>query len=438
MVKPSLDTLHINPEPPAVKTNRPRLTILVVQQEKYERERMAELLSKGSVAVVTARDGREGLDQLREHEPDILVTDITLPKIDGPDFLRMARHEREDLKVVVAFGPYNPKALVQAVETGVDAFLRLPVDGGKLRSAVAECARRIAMERRMARADYSLRQLLDFFPGPAILVDGLEIAYMNRPLAQYLGYNDFGAMTSVDVGLEDFIVRVGDEPYDNHPTHWLSAIVDDPLDRDHVVHVENPRHPRSRPNAFAVTYNQFPGSDLKLFTFQDISGLEDERAHLQDEASTDPLTKALNRRSFLEQLDRAAASNHPFSLIMFDIDHFKSVNDTYGHDAGDTVLREIAALVRDNVRENDTLARWGGEEFMVLSLRTGPDRALRVAERLRQAVADHAFTGVPRQVTSSFGVAIHTPNETGQTLAKRADQALYQAKETGRNKVVKN
>ena len=338
--------------------------------------------------------------------------------------------------MVVAFGPYNPKALVQAVETGVDAFLRMPVDGGKLRSAVAECARRIAMERRMARADYSLRQLLDFFPGPAILVDGLEIGYMNRPLAQYLGYGDFEAMTTVDVGLEDFIVRLGDEPYDNHPTRWLSAIVDDPLDRDHVVYIENPRHPRSRPNAFAVTYNQFPGSELKLFTFQDVSGLEDERAHLEDEAATDPLTKGLNRRSFLTLLDQAANSGQPFALIMFDIDHFKSVNDTFGHDAGDTVLREIAALVRDNVRENDTLARWGGEEFMVLSLRTGPERALRVAERLRCAVANHAFTDVPRKVTASFGVAIHTPGETGQALAKRADQALYQAKETGRNKVV--
>lgn len=419
-----------------MRQHRPRLTILVVQQEAFERERMAELLSKGSVAVVTARDGREGLDKLRDHEPDILVTDITLPKIDGPDFIRMARQERGDLKVVATFGPYSPKALVQAVESGVDAFLRLPVDGGKLRNAVAECARRIAMERRMARADYSLRQLLDFFPGPAILVDGLEIGYMNRPLAQYLGYGDFEAMTTVDVGLEDFIVRVGDEPYDNHPTNWLSAIVNDPLDRDHVVHIENPRHPRSRPNAFAVTYNRFPGSDLKLFTFQDVSGLEDERAHLQDEASTDPLTKALNRRSFLALLDQAATSDQPFALIMFDIDHFKSVNDTFGHDAGDAVLREIAALVRDNVRENDTLARWGGEEFMVLSLRTGPERARRVAERLRTAIAEHAFTGVPKTVTSSFGLAIHIPGETGEALAKRADQALYQAKETGRNKVV--
>lgn len=419
-----------------MKRNQPRLTILVVQQEKYERERMVELLSKGSVAIFSAQDGREGLEKLRDHEPDILITDIVLQKIDGPDFIKKARAEREGIKIVVAFGPYNPKALVQAVEIGVDAFLRLPVDGGKFRGAVMECARQIALARRMAQADYSLRQLLDFFPNPAILVDDMEITYMNRSLAQYLGYGDYDAMATVDMGLEDFIVKMGDEAYNGHPTAWLSAIMNDPLDRDHVVYIENPRHPESRPNAFAVTYNRFPGSELRLFSFQDVSGLEDERAHLEDEAATDPLTKALNRRSFLRLLDQAAASGQPFSLIMLDIDHFKSINDEFGHDVGDAVLREIAALVRDNIREKDTLARWGGEEFMVLSTRSDLDRARRVAERLRKSVANYSFTGVPRPITSSFGAVLHVPGESVEALTKRADKGLYKAKETGRNKVV--
>ncbi|WP_319469402.1 diguanylate cyclase [uncultured Pseudodesulfovibrio sp.] len=419
-----------------MRTKRRKLSILIAQQEDYERERMVRLLAKGSIQVHSARDGREALEILNDHEPDILVTDIALRKISGLELVKKARSESPDIKVIVAFGPYSPKELVEAVEFDVDAFLRLPVDGSRLRGAVMKCARDIAMARRMAQADYSLRQLLDFFPVPAVLVDGLNVSYMNRRLADYLGYEDFDDMSMVDMGLEDFITQINDTEYEGHPEEWIRAIVDDPLDRDHIMHIENPRHPDSRPNTFAVTFNQFPGSDLRLFSFQDVSSLEDERAHLEDEASTDPLTKALNRRSFLRLVGQASASGQPFSLVMFDIDHFKSINDTYGHDVGDAVLREISALVRDNIREKDTLARWGGEEFMVLSVRSDMAHATGVAERLREAVAEFFFTGVPRQITSSFGVAIHLTGESADALVKRADEALYQAKETGRNRVV--
>jgi len=416
--------------------NRKQLTILIVQQEDYERERMVKVLAKGNIVVRSARDGREGLEMVREFTPDILVTDIALKNLDGLELIKKARREQPEIKVVVAFGPYSPKALVQAVEVGVDSFIRLPADSARLREAVMKCARDIALARRMAQVDYSLRQLLDFFPSPAILVDDLNVTYMNRRMAGFLGYDDFDAMSVVDLGLEDFIVQLNNEKYDGQPEAWIEAIVNDPLDRDHVLHIENPRHPDARANAFAVTFNQFPGSELRLFTLQDVSGLEDEMAHLEDEASTDPLTKALNRRSFLRMLGLAVVSGQPFSLVMFDIDHFKSVNDTYGHDVGDAVLREISQLVHDNVRENDTLARWGGEEFMILSAKSNMKRAKRVAERLRKAVAEFSFTGVPRQITSSFGVAIHATGESGEDLVKRADEALYEAKETGRNKVV--
>lgn len=413
-----------------------KLIILVVQQEDYERERMVSLLRKGTIEVHEAKNGAEGLEKIQEFEPDILVTDIALQKIEGVELIDLGRKACPEMKVVVVFGPYSPRHLVQAVELGVSAFIRLPADGGKLRNAVMQCAKDIAIARRMSEADYSLKQLLDFFPGPAILVDGFNVTYHNHQLATYLGYDSHDDMIVIDAGLEDFIVQVGEDTYDGHPHKWIESIVEDQLDRDHIVQIENPRHPDGRPNTFAVTFNQFPGSDLRLFSFQDISGLEDERAHLEDEASTDPLTKALNRRSFLRKLSQMAAIGAPFSLVMFDIDHFKSINDTYGHDVGDAVLREISQLVRDNIRENDTLARWGGEEFMVLSANSDKARATHLAERLRAAVADYSFTGVPRQITSSFGVAIHLAGETGEDLVKRSDEALYEAKESGRNKVV--
>ena len=284
----------------------------------------------------------------------------------------------------------------------MDAFVRLPADGIKLRDAVMRCARKIVTVRRMAQMDYTLQQLLDFFPGPAVLVNDMEVNYMNRPLAAFLGFESFAKMTERDVGLEDYIVKLNDEPYNGHPNEWIDSMVNDPLDRDHVLHIENPRHPKSRAHVFGVTFNQFPGSNLRLFSFQDVSALEDEKAVLEDEAATDPLTGALNRRSFLRLLDRMVASEEPFGLIMFDIDHFKVINDTFGHDAGDTVLCEMTQLVGENIRGKDTLARWGGEEFMVLSPGQDADRVRRMAERLRQSVAGFSFSGLSRPVTASF------------------------------------
>jgi len=413
-----------------------QFSILVVQQEDYERERMASLLGKGALTVSQACDGKEALSLIGDSCPDILITDLALDKADGVEIIRAARKACPELKVILACALASSRLLTEAVELGVDGFVPLPVDAAKLKASVSRCVRDITAARRIKDADYSLKQLLDFFPTPALLADGLEIKHINRRLAAYLGYDDARAMNDVDTGLEDFIVSIGEEPYAGHPTNWLREIVEDVVDRDHVVHIENPRHPESRPNAFSVSTDLFPGSEMRLFTLQDISGIEDERAHLEDEAATDPLTKALNRRSFVSLLSQLAATNRPFSLVMFDIDHFKSINDTYGHDVGDAVLREISQLVRENVREGDVLARWGGEEFMVLCINATMQRTRRVAERLRGSVEQFSFTGVPRTITSSFGVAIHAYGESVDELVKRVDKALYEAKETGRNKVV--
>jgi diguanylate cyclase (GGDEF)-like protein len=154
-------------------------------------------------------------------------------------------------------------------------------------------------------------------------------------------------------------------------------------------------------------------------------------------ASTDLLTGAYNRYRFTElfeiELQRVKRYGGDVALILFDIDHFKTINDTCGHAAGDTVLKEIARLVRDTIRSNDVLVRWGGEEFMILAPHTG-DEAADLAEKLRVAVETHFFPAV-RQVTASFGVSAYAPGDTLETIYARTDEALYRAKNQGRNRV---
>lgn len=120
---------------------------------------------------------------------------------------------------------------------------------------------------------------------------------------------------------------------------------------------------------------------------------------------------------------------------MVDIDKFKSVNDTYGHQVGDSVLCEIAAIMRELARDTDTPGRWGGEEFLIICSHSDLNGAHVLAERIRIAVATHSFS-VVCQKTCSFGVAAYRPIDTPETMVKRADDALYEAKQNGRDRVV--
>jgi diguanylate cyclase (GGDEF)-like protein len=159
-----------------------------------------------------------------------------------------------------------------------------------------------------------------------------------------------------------------------------------------------------------------------------------------ERALRDPLTGALNRAALEEALRRevevARRQSTPLGVLFIDIDHFKQVNDTYGHRFGDDVLRAVAHAVSDTIRRSDALYRYGGEEFVVLASHTQPIGAQQLAERIRSNVAAIGTVGgVALQVTVSLGVAGLRSGETCEAVLKRADAALYRAKENGRNRV---
>ncbi len=155
-------------------------------------------------------------------------------------------------------------------------------------------------------------------------------------------------------------------------------------------------------------------------------------------AATDELTGVGNRRHFLSQLERclAQASDVSVCLVLFDIDHFKTVNDTYGHGVGDEVLRRVAAAVAGSIRDHDVIGRIGGEEFALLLSAADESSAAVAAEHLRTKIADLRFDDSPSVcVTASFGVALLQPGSSAPAALRAADEALYRAKRGGRNRV---
>jgi diguanylate cyclase (GGDEF)-like protein len=181
-------------------------------------------------------------------------------------------------------------------------------------------------------------------------------------------------------------------------------------------------------------------SNLEQLVEERTSELKEANRTISHQAATDELTALYNRRYFNECLTAAlsAARRHtyPLSMIMIDLDHFKNVNDTYGHSAGDLILKTFSDLLRDIIRTEDVAARWGGEEFIVLLPHTGSEAAAALAERIRAAFEQQSGSTTMIALSASFGVAQSLESDDADTLIRRADAALYQAKNEGRNRVV--
>jgi diguanylate cyclase (GGDEF)-like protein/PAS domain S-box-containing protein len=175
------------------------------------------------------------------------------------------------------------------------------------------------------------------------------------------------------------------------------------------------------------------GAQVIIDDISEIKHLEEE---LRNTSITDFLTNTYNRRYFLNQLEnemeRTKRQGIVFSLIMFDLDHFKSVNDRFGHQTGDIVLKSVADAVKRNIRKIDCLARWGGEEFTLLMPGTDLEKAKVLAERLCKKVSETTIPEIGR-VTASFGVTQFSENDTVDTIIQRADELTYLAKARGRN-----
>lgn len=180
-------------------------------------------------------------------------------------------------------------------------------------------------------------------------------------------------------------------------------------------------------------------SELFVIVLSDITSLQSKAEKFRKRANYDALTNAFTRRRFHElyQFEFARSMRYisPFCVLFIDIDDFKGVNDTYGHDIGDSVLRDFAKLIMDNVREFDKLGRWGGEEFVLMLPQTTVNDGYKLAEKLRKIIESHLFEGVGF-VTCSIGISMIKKGDNPEDLIKRADIGLYKAKNSGKNRTI--
>ncbi len=290
--------------------------------------------------------------------------------------------------------------------------------------------------------DKYIRFMLDANPTFLITTTGKHLEYINKTFLNFLGYKEMEEFKKNHSCIDEFITSINGQPYSHHKhrkDRWVRHLIEKP-GNDHIIYLQREHVSEEEAvTAHLVSCTAFPDFDKYVISFTDITNIEKERCLLKQQAMTDSLTGIFNRNGFNHALSmeikRAQRYGSPISLIMLDIDHFKKINDTFGHNVGDDILKKITKLISENIRVYDIFARWGGEEFVILTPHTDSKHAALLAEKLRDLIATTNFAPV-KKLTCSFGVTgLIKENCFAREMIDSADKALYEAKRGGRNRV---
>jgi len=285
-----------------------------------------------------------------------------------------------------------------------------------------------------------LQNVLDADLSLMIVSSGTEIILANKTTLDFLEVNSLDEFREQYTHISDIFEEVDDESYLQqyiNGEHWIEYMQREQHNKILKVMIrKNGKDNHLKVHAKEIRVHE---QDIHVIIFDDITDELEIIEKLKNEATKDPLTQLFNRGKFNEVLTKeiglAMSTSLPLSIIFLDIDHFKSVNDTYGHDVGDEVLVDLSKLLLETMRTGDFVARWGGEEFIITLQASTVTQAAAVAEKIREKVDKHDF-GTASKQSISLGVTQYIEGETEEIFTKRVDEALYEAKETGRNKVI--
>ena len=425
--------------------------------------------------VLTAFSGPEALDVISREHPDIILLDVMMPGMDGFEVCRRIKGDPSTahIPVVMVTALDQPSDRVAGLEAGADDFLTKPVQDLALFARVRSLVRlKVMMDelrnREATGANLGWENEEEAIVDVSVPTDGaiLIVDEQERVMERIArALEGVGELTFI-AGGDDAAERAREKNFDLIIVSLTMRNTDGLRVCSKLRSFEETRHvpilvmvddgnTKLLVRALEMGVNDYVVRPVDRMEFLARVKTQLKRKRYADRlwenfhlsmqlATTDAVTGLYNRHyltSHMEtRLQAAQASGKPLSVLMMDIDHFKAVNDTYGHAVGDIVLKEFSNRVGKNIRGVDLAARYGGEEFVVMMPETPTDWAFMIGDRLRQEVCDNKFdvglNSGPIDITVSIGVATSEEGQTPSQLLEEADKALYAAKEGGRNKVV--
>lgn len=426
------------------------LTILYVEDDSCIRLQLAQFLNRRCGDLYLATDGKEGLEVFKQCNPDIVITDIAMPEMDGLQMGEVIRAANQCIPIIITTAFEEPRYFHRAIDLGVDKYVTKPVNLDLLEMALLKCAREIRAEEALRETAKHQAEFLEMQRIAAVVFESQEGMFVTDAKANILRVNKaFSEITGYSpeevIGKNPRILQSGKHESAFYAQLWQS-INEQGFWRGEIW------NRRKAGEIFPELLTITQVKDLNkvtnyVATLTDITlkkMAEDEIEHL---AFYDTLTDLPNRRLLQDRLKVALATskrhNMKGALFFIDLDNFKTLNDTLGHDIGDLLLKQVAHRLKCCVREYDTVARLGGDEFVVMLENLSKDEAEAIAEA--QVIANKilALLGQNYQLanhdyhnTPSIGITLfHGHEESIMELLKQADIAMYESKTAGRNTV---
>ncbi|QOP41149.1 GGDEF domain-containing response regulator [Sulfurimonas marina] len=405
--------------------------VLVVDDEQTNVDIVSNILTD-KYDLRVAHNGTKALMAIEKFNIELILLDIQMPGINGFEVAKQIREQKkyDHIPIIFLTSQKNEDSIVEGFDIGGNDYITKPFNPKELIA-------RVQTHLHVHQLQKFLEMMLNMQSTIIVLSDGADLTFINQTGLDFFDFEDSDQFFKYFTCICDAFVNIKGCFYpnpDDQSGEWIEKIQKLPQDKRNVAI----RSKDSKITIFHVSVQSIPASTMYIIDFNDITESIEKQRLLEEQVIHDPLTGAYNRTYFHQNVDRFTKNNRYNDelkvVAFFDIDYFKQVNDTYGHDVGDIILQEFVEVIQNSIRDTDTLIRWGGEEFiLIVSLQ---ERAFveKILEKLRSAIEQYNFTTIGN-ITCSIGATFFQTNEDIYDTIKRADIALYQSKSDGRNRI---
>ncbi len=406
------------------------ITVLYVEDDAFSREKLVRILERRFAKVLVAMDGEEGFQMFQKHKPDLVIADIKMNKMTGLEMIEKIRQLNDQVQVIVTTAYEDSEYLLQSLEQNVNHFILKPIDLEKLLLAIRKSIYHIQLEKELVKQKNLCQVMMDSQEDLIFVMNNGQIIDINRSFASFTGINNYPLPSMKS--LLTFFRRNSNYFYPENQDNWVDEFFSIHHGKAKVKWIGKDGYEK----IFLMKAVPIPNEKQYLFSCKDISELESESRRIELLSTFDPITKTFNRMKFDEilsgELKRSERYCHPFSLIMFDIDDFKKIDDQFGYKKCDEILETLSTIVQQRIRESDVFARWGDKEFILLTPEENKFNAAVLAESIRALIKGFEFQEIG-PLTCSFGVTEFSSGKTKQQLLRELGFAVHESKNKGKN-----